>query len=137
MASRAQMNRLLQGDVGSGKTMVAMYAMYVAVKNGKSAALMAPTEILAAQHYETLRRVFGEDAVLLAGRHAGEQGGARRSRNRGAACAVAGTHALPLRRAGEPQRLGLVIADEQHRFGVRQARASTPARARVFRTGSR
>jgi len=122
MASRAQMNRLLQGDVGSGKTMVAMYAMYVAVKNGKSAALMAPTEILAAQHYETLRRVFGEDAVLLTGGMRAAERRAALAKLAARPCAVAGTHAL-ISEGLELAKLGLAIADEQHRFGVRQRAA--------------
>ena len=122
MASPAQMNRLLQGDVGSGKTMVAMFAMYVALQNGKTAALMAPTEILAAQHHQTLQTVFGEDAVLLTG-------GMKAAQRRGALAriaekprAVVGTHALISEglALGDP---GLVIADEQHRFGVRQRAA--------------
>ncbi len=124
MASSAQMNRLLQGDVGSGKTMVAMYAMYVAVKNGKTAALMAPTEILAAQHYETLRRVFGEDAVLLTGGMKAAERRAALAKIASKPCAIAGTHAL-ISEGLELDGLGLVIADEQHRFGVRQRAAIT------------
>ncbi len=122
MAAPAQMNRLLQGDVGSGKTAVAMYAMYVALKNGKSAALMAPTEILAQQHFRTLQTVLGEDAVLL---HGGMKAAERRAaveRIGAGPAAVVGTHALIAERLAI-DNLGLVIADEQHRFGVRQRAA--------------
>lgn len=119
MASGSQMNRLLQGDVGSGKTAVAMFAMYVALKNGKTAALMAPTEILAAQHYETLKTVFGEDAVLLTGGMKAKEKREAVARMQEKPRAVVGTHAL-LSEGLALSNLGLVIADEQHRFGVRQ-----------------
>jgi ATP-dependent DNA helicase RecG len=119
MASGSQMNRLLQGDVGSGKTAVAMFAMYAALKNGKTAALMAPTEILAAQHYETLKTVFGEDAVLLTGGMKAKEKREAVARMQEKPRAVVGTHAL-LSEGLALSNLGLVIADEQHRFGVRQ-----------------
>ena len=119
MAAGTQMNRLLQGDVGSGKTAVAMFAMYVALKNGKTAALMAPTEILAAQHYETLKTVFGEDAALLTGGMKVKDKREQIARIQEKPRAVVGTHAL-LSEGLALANLGLVIADEQHRFGVRQ-----------------
>lgn len=122
MASATQMNRLLQGDVGSGKTAVAMFAMYVALKNDKTAALMAPTEILAEQHYETLKTVFGDDAVLLTGGMKAKEKREALARINEKPRAVVGTHAL-LREGLAIANLGLVIADEQHRFGVRQRAA--------------
>lgn len=67
MAKNVQMNRLVQGDVGSGKTACALFAIYAAIENGYSAALMAPTEILADQHYRTLKNMFGSRAILLKG----------------------------------------------------------------------
>ena len=117
------MNRLVQGDVGSGKTVLALYAMYIAVQNGYQAALMAPTEILAQQHFAAVSRIFGADAALL-------KGGMKKSERdhaylriaSGEAKAVVGTHAL-ITDALSFSRLGLVVADEQHRFGVRQRAA--------------
>jgi ATP-dependent DNA helicase RecG len=123
MASPRRMNRLLQGDVGAGKTVVALFAMLRAVENGYQAALMAPTEILAEQHLRTLDRLLGELHVpvhLLTGRL-----GAAARREALAAIAsgvpgiVVGTHALIQERV-EFGRLGLAVIDEQHRFGVRQ-----------------
>jgi len=119
----APMNRLVQGDVGSGKTMVAAAAIYCAVKNGKQAALMAPTEILAEQHYHSLCKLFapmGIRAVLLTGSLTPKQ--KREVREQIAAHQVdlaVGTHAL-LTDATVFADLGMVIADEQHRFGVTQ-----------------
>ena len=119
----APMNRLIQGDVGSGKTMVAAAAMYCAAKNGKQSALMAPTEILAEQHYASLQKLFeplGIHAVLLTGSLTVK--GKRTVRDSlalGQAQVAVGTHAL-LTDATQFQDLGLVIADEQHRFGVGQ-----------------
>jgi len=119
------MRRLLQGDVGSGKTIVALQAMLVAMENGYQAALMAPTEILATQHYLAARKLLekssrGYRIVLLTGsldedrkRHA------RSLINRGEAQLVIGTHAL-IEEKVEFDRLGLVVVDEQHRFGVVQ-----------------
>ncbi len=119
----APMNRLVQGDVGSGKTMVAAAAMYCAVKNGRQAALMAPTEILAEQHYQSLSRLFAPLGItlgLLTGSMTPRQKRLLREQlAAGEIQAVVGTHAL-LTDATEFSRLGLVVADEQHRFGVAQ-----------------
>ena len=117
------MNRLLQGDVGSGKTMVAAAAAYCAVKNGKQAALMAPTEILAEQHFRSLAPLLeplGISCVLLTGSMgAREKREAREALASGRAGFAVGTHAL-LSQATVFSGLGLVITDEQHRFGVSQ-----------------
>ncbi len=117
------MNRLVQGDVGSGKTMVAAAAIYCAVKNGRQAALMAPTEILAEQHYTSLCKLFapmGIRTVLLTGSMTPRQKQAIREQlATGEADLAVGTHAL-LTDATTFEDLGLVIADEQHRFGVAQ-----------------
>ena len=123
MASGSPMNRLVQGDVGSGKTMVAAAAAYCACKNGRQAALMAPTEILAEQHYHSLDKLFaplGLRVGLLTGSMTPKQ--KREVREKLAAGEVdlaVGTHAL-LTEATTFADLGLVIADEQHRFGVAQ-----------------
>lgn len=118
------MNRLLQGDVGSGKTAVALYAMYAAMQNGRQAALMAPTEILAAQHYGTLCRVFGAEnvAYLKGGMKKAEREAELARIAMGEAKAITGTHAL-LQGDVEFFDLGTVITDEQHRFGVKQRAA--------------
>lgn len=117
------MNRLVQGDVGSGKTIVAAAAVFAAVKSGYQSALMAPTEILAKQHYDTFSKVFdgfGINIVLLTGGQ-----GAREKReslekiSNGEAELVIGTHALISENA-KFKALALAITDEQHRFGVRQ-----------------
>ena len=119
----APMNRLVQGDVGSGKTMVAAAAVYCAVKNGHQAALMAPTEILAEQHYQSLSKLFGPmgiRTVLLTGSMTPKQKqNVREQLAAGAVDFVVGTHAL-LTDATVFADLGLVVADEQHRFGVAQ-----------------
>ena len=117
------MNRLVQGDVGSGKTMVAAAAAYCAAGNGAQTALMAPTEILAEQHYASLSKLFaplGITVDLLTGSMTVRQ--KREARERlasGETQVVVGTHAL-LTDVTRFLRLGLVIADEQHRFGVAQ-----------------
>ena len=123
MAQEAPMLRLLQGDVGSGKTVVALEAMLVAVEAGAQAALLAPTEILARQHYETLRnmaRPAGVEIALLTGR---DKGRARESILMGlldgSIPVVVGTHAI-FQDAVQYRNLGLVVIDEQHRFGVSQ-----------------
>lgn len=120
------MSRLVQGDVGSGKTMVAAAAAYCAIKNGKQAALMAPTEILARQHFDRLEPLFsslGLRCVLLTGSMTpGQKKHCRETIATGAANLVIGTHAL-LTEATVFSDLGLVIADEQHRFGVAQRAA--------------
>lgn len=123
LASGARMGRLLQGDVGSGKTAVALLAMATAVDSGFQAALMAPTEILARQHHERLAPMFAEagiDCVLLVGR---DKGAARLRALSGLAdgstLVVVGTHAL-FQEAVRFANLGLAVVDEQHRFGVAQ-----------------
>ena len=119
----APMNRLVQGDVGSGKTMVAAAAAYVAAKNGKQSALMAPTEILAEQHYQSFRKLFepmGIRIALLTGSmKPKEKKDVREAIAVGQIDLVVGTHAL-ITDATVFSDLGLVITDEQHRFGVGQ-----------------
>ena len=119
----APMNRLVQGDVGSGKTMVAAAAAYCAAKNGKQTALMAPTEILAEQHYASLSKLMepmGITVALLTGSMSvKEKRIVREKLASGEAQVAVGTHAL-LTDATQFCDLGLVIADEQHRFGVGQ-----------------
>jgi len=119
----APMNRLVQGDVGSGKTMVAAAAAYLAVRNQKQAALMAPTEILAEQHYASLSRLLtplGISVCLLTGSLTTKQKKTIREQiEDGSVQLVIGTHAL-ISEATVFQDLGLVITDEQHRFGVGQ-----------------
>ena len=117
------MHRLLQGDVGAGKTIVALMAAVIAMENGLQAALMAPTEVLAEQHFLTIRRMFEAApyrVVLLTGSTAAAQ--RRRTLEAlasGHAQLVVGTHAL-VQQAVAFHRLGLVVIDEQHRFGVMQ-----------------
>lgn len=117
------MNRLVQGDVGSGKTMVAAAAAYCAARNGAQIALMAPTEILAEQHFASLSALFvplGVSVALLAGSMTGKQKKDVRERiAAGEVQVVIGTHAL-LSESTRFDNLGLVITDEQHRFGVGQ-----------------
>ena len=117
------MLRLLQGDVGSGKTLVALMAMLTAVEAGAQAALLAPTEILARQHYDTLSRQLAGlpvNVAILTGR---EKGRARESCLMGLADGsihiLVGTHAIFQQAVGY-KRLGLAVVDEQHRFGVAQ-----------------
>ena len=122
----APMNRLVQGDVGSGKTMVAAAAAYLAVNNRKQAALMAPTEILAEQHFASFSKLFepmGIRVALLTGSMtAKEKKTVRTAIEMGEVDMIIGTHAL-LSAATVFNDLGLVIADEQHRFGVAQRSA--------------
>ena len=123
MASRKPMNRLVQGDVGSGKTIVAVQAMVLACGSGYQAALMAPTEILAEQHYRTMKgflEPLGLSVVLVSGggRAAARQA-VRESVASGAAQVVIGTHAI-IQQGVAFAKLGLVVVDEQHRFGVLQ-----------------
>ena len=117
------MNRLVQGDVGSGKTMVAAAAAFCAVRNGFQAALMAPTEILAEQHYHSLNRLFapmGISVGLLTGSMSVKEKRLIREKIAGGEISFAvGTHAL-LTDTTKFSNLGLVITDEQHRFGVAQ-----------------
>jgi ATP-dependent DNA helicase RecG len=123
MRQAVPMRRLLQGDVGSGKTLVAFEAAIIAIENGYQVALMAPTEILAAQHYLSARRMLehaGYRIVLLTGSMEQERKrDLRRHLVQGNAQLVIGTHAL-IQQTVEFARLGLVIVDEQHRFGVLQ-----------------
>ena len=122
MKNNKQMNRLLQGDVGSGKTAVAAALMYNAVKNGFQAALMAPTEVLANQHFKTLLNFFGDDIniCLLTGSVTVAKKRDIRERLKDGDCdIVVGTHAI-IQNDVEFDNLGLVITDEQHRFGVGQ-----------------
>ena len=133
MGSGRQMNRLLQGDVGSGKTLVALMTMLIALDNGYQACLMAPTEILAEQHYDTFRSLLRDMPVrveLLTGAVKGKR---RRDpilegTRTGEVNILIGTHAV-LEDTVEFHRLGLVVIDEQHRFGVAQ-------RARLWRKNS-
>ncbi|MBQ6425479.1 MAG: ATP-dependent DNA helicase RecG [Clostridia bacterium] len=114
------MNRLVQGDVGSGKTAVAVFAACVAAANGKQCAILVPTAILAEQHYRVLQPLFGSSACLLTGGMKKNERAETLERLRNGSASVAvGTHAL-LEQDVHFQDLGLVITDEQHRFGVRQ-----------------
>ena len=126
MAQPHPMNRLLQGDVGSGKTIVAAAAILAAVDNQYQAAMMAPTEILAEQHYINLHRLFqplGISVELLVGRLSNKQRQQARERiATGRGMVAVGTHAL-IQEGVEFARLGLAIVDEQHRFGVLQRAA--------------
>jgi ATP-dependent DNA helicase RecG len=123
MTSPRRMNRLLQGDVGSGKTIVAAFAMMLAAESGYQSALMVPTEILAEQHARSLGSLLAAlsaRVVLLTGRlGAAERRQAQAAIAEGDAQVVVGTHAL-IQESVRFQRLGLAIIDEQHRFGVRQ-----------------
>ena len=123
MAAPYPMHRLLQGDVGSGKTIVAALAVCTAVEAGYQAAVMAPTEILAEQHYATLSRLLpplGVRVTLLTSGLKGKDAAARRAAvEAGHVGCVIGTHALVQERVSF-QRLGLAVVDEQHRFGVHQ-----------------
>ncbi len=123
MQQPVPMRRLLQGDVGSGKTIVALEAAIIAIENGYQTALMAPTEILATQHYLSARRILepcGYRVVLLTGSLDPQQKrDVRRHIAQGNAQLVIGTHAL-IEEKVEFGNLGLVIVDEQHRFGVMQ-----------------
>jgi ATP-dependent DNA helicase RecG len=123
MEKPVPMRRLLQGDVGSGKTIVAFEAAIIAMENGCQVALMAPTEILAQQHYFSARRVLenaGYRIVLLTGSlEAGRKRETRRHIGQGNANLIIGTHAL-IEEKVDFANLGLVIVDEQHRFGVMQ-----------------
>ena len=123
VSTEIPMNRLLQGEVGSGKTVVAAFFLFLAAKNGLQSALLVPTEILAEQHYQTLSvllKSLGVTSALLTGSlEAEERERARRKSDLGLAQVLIGTHAL-LQEEVRFKNLGLVIIDEQHRFGVRQ-----------------
>jgi len=122
MCSEKQMSRLLQGDVGSGKTVVALFAMLLTVENGYQAVLMAPTEILAEQHYETITKLlkgFEVRVCLLKGGGYKGKEEIKEAIASGEANIVIGTHAL-LQKDIHFKRLGFACVDEQHRFGVEQ-----------------
>ncbi|MCK4602018.1 MAG: DEAD/DEAH box helicase, partial [Phycisphaerae bacterium] len=121
LAGEHPMNRLLQGDVGAGKTVVALYAALMAVANKKQAAIMAPTEILAAQHYRKIQTYLADSrvrtAILVGGQSPAERSRTLEALASGEIGIVVGTHAL----IGEGVRfaqLALVVVDEQHKFGV-------------------
>ena len=123
MMGKETMNRLIQGDVGSGKTAVAAAAMYTVIKNGFQAAMMAPTEILANQHFDSLSKLFnGTDiktALLTGSTKAKEKREIKEALMNGEIDLIIGTHAL-IQNDVEFKNLALVITDEQHRFGVEQ-----------------
>ncbi|MGT2896567.1 ATP-dependent DNA helicase RecG [Streptococcus entericus] len=123
MASGRHMNRLLQGDVGSGKTVVAALAMYAALTAGYQSALMVPTEILAEQHVASLRQLLPHVsiALLTSGMKAAAKRATLAAIADGSVDMVVGTHAL-IQEGVTYHKLGLVITDEQHRFGVKQRR---------------
>jgi ATP-dependent DNA helicase RecG len=120
------MNRLLQGDVGSGKTIVSLYAMLACVAHGRQAALMAPTEILARQHADTLASLLEASrvkyALLTGGQSAPQRRELLQQLGSGELNVVIGTHAV-VQEGVEFKNLGLVVVDEQHKFGVRQRNA--------------
>ena len=121
MTSKFAMNRLLQGDVGSGKTLVAMFAAYLAAKNGYQAAIIAPTEILAKQHYETATKLFGAETVAYysASVKGFDKHLALANIRFGKAKIIIGTHSI-ISDSVEFENLSVAIVDEQHRFGVEQ-----------------
>ena len=130
MHAPAPMNRLLQGDVGSGKTVVAAYALAIAAANGMQGVLLAPTELLARQHYEKLKPLFGGCMTLYTGGMSEkDKRTARSAIENGEALVVIGTHAL-LSDQISFQALGVAVTDEQHRFGVRQ-RAQIAAKGKA------
>jgi ATP-dependent DNA helicase RecG len=130
MQSNAPMNRLVQGDVGSGKTIVAFMAMFAAMENGYQAALMAPTEILAEQHARNAKKLFAGTNyrvdLLTGSLKAAEKRKVQADVANGEIQAIIGTHAI-IQDAVEFEKLGLAVVDEQHRFGVLQ-RAELRAR---------
>ncbi len=123
MCSAVPMSRLIQGDVGSGKTAVAASCMYFAAKNGFQSAMMAPTEVLASQHKATLEKMFApfgiKVALLIGSMKASEKAAVKAMIESGEVTIVTGTHAL-IQEDVAFKNLGLIITDEQHRFGVRQ-----------------
>ena len=127
LARDRPMQRLLQGDVGSGKTVVALYALLRAVEAGRQGALMVPTETLAEQHFVTVESLcseLGVRSVLLTGSGGGKR--ARAEIESGAAQIVVGTHAL-IQREVVFADLAVAVVDEQHRFGVEQRQALSRA----------
>lgn len=123
MQSDAPMNRLVQGDVGSGKTIVAFLAMFAAMENGYQTALMAPTEILAEQHARNAKKIFADSPyrveLLTGGLRAAEKRKIHKDIASGEINSVIGTHAV-IQESVEFEKLGLAVVDEQHRFGVLQ-----------------
>jgi ATP-dependent DNA helicase RecG len=123
MQSDAPMNRLLQGDVGSGKTIVALQAMLAAMENGYQAALMVPTEILAEQHARNVKRLLAGTPfrveLLIGSLRAAEKKRLHKDISTGDVHAIIGTHAL-IQESVQFNKLGLIVIDEQHRFGVLQ-----------------
>lgn len=123
MVSGKVMNRLVQGDVGSGKTAVAMASAYMAVMNGYQVAMMAPTEVLASQHYESFKSIFEPLGIKTAIMTGGQKSAAKKEAialaASGEADIIVGTHAL-IQEKTVFKNIGLAITDEQHRFGVRQ-----------------
>ncbi len=123
LKSLRPMSRLIQGDVGSGKTAVALSLMYTAVKNNMQCAMMAPTEILAEQHFESITRTLKNTdikvSLLIGSMRTAEKTKIKKSLKDGSTDIVIGTHALIQKDVGF-KNLGLIIADEQHRFGVKQ-----------------
>ncbi len=129
MRSKAPMNRLIQGDVGSGKTLVAEFALMVAEKNRKQGVFLAPTELLAEQHFRTLQNRFPNAVLYVGSMKKKEKEFLRKQIEEGERSVVIGTHAL-LSDSVHFHDLGLVITDEQHRFGVLQ-------RAKIESKGTR
>lgn len=126
------MNRLLQGDVGSGKTAVALCGIYMALKSGFKAAYLSPTEVLAAQNYAILQRYFPEYAVgyLAGGMTAKEKREMKAKLKSGEIDVVCGTHAM-LQGDVEIPDLAFIVCDEQHRFGVAQEEPLSRKRGRA------
>ncbi|MEJ2628933.1 MAG: DEAD/DEAH box helicase, partial [bacterium] len=123
MKSQEQMSRLLQGDVGSGKTIVSLIAMLIAVENGYQAALMAPTEILAEQHFITIHSLLEELGIKVELFKGSQKSSFKKQAleqlSRGEINIAVGTHAL-VQQGVQFDKLGFVVIDEQHRFGVMQ-----------------
>lgn len=122
MSSRISMNRMVQGDVGSGKTIPALCACFLAIKNGYQAAIVAPTEILAKQHFETAKKLFGDNffITLLTGSQSAEQKRINLENiANGMAKLIIGTHAV-ISDSTNFKNLSLIVIDEQHKFGVEQ-----------------
>jgi len=122
MSSDYAMNRLVQGDVGSGKTIIAFASIYLSVLNGKQAILMAPTALLAEQHYESFKNAFGDEVsvcLLTSDVKASEKKQIKEALAEGSVQVAIGTHAL-IQEDVSFDALGVVITDEQHRFGIRQ-----------------
>ena len=140
MGSNRRMNRLLQGDVGSGKTIVALFAMLLAAESGRQAVLMAPTELLAEQHFRNMKELvepLGMTVQILTGQlGTSERKKSLQALREGNATLTVGTHALIQERV-EFQDLGLAVIDEQHRFGVRQRMALGERKIRRIRSSCR